>query len=1357
MTRRAGTEYVGNRARAGRWAASAWVVVAGLGATAAWAQTARMSLPLTEVDGGTRETRPVSSSDGSLVAFTSDLSNLVSGDTNLVDDVFVRDMASNAITRVSVATGSPGTQANGLSRWASMSADGRYVAFESQASNLVASDTNGYSDIFVRDRQTNTTTRVSVVTGGAQGTGGHSLRPSISANGRFVAFISAATNLVAGDTNTIYDVFVHDRNNGSTARVSVATDGTQQAAPLAPPQQGDWVVGATQPPAVSNDGRIVVFASWVSNLIATDTNASIDIFIRDRDTDADTVLDEVGAVSTVRINGAGAVQPDSKSLFPRITPDGRYIVFETYSISFVGGAGDPNVDIRDVMIHDRNSGTTTRLPSNTAAANAGSHHATISDNGQYVAFESLASDLTAGDTNSSSDIFLLDRNSSTVTRISRGPGAALANGHSSNPFISADGSSVVFESAATNLVAGDTNGLREPFRYSVAGSSQARVLVAADGSQITGAPRSLHTSTSGDGRYVVFASTSSSLVTGDTNDAEDVFLYDRVSALVTLVSVNGASQIGGSDPSISADGRFVAFTNGDVWVRDLLTSTTTKASNGLSGAATNGVSREPAISGDGRFVAFTSSATNLVGGDTNASDDIFVFDRQTSTTTRVSVATGGAQPTLPASQAHSRWPSISGNGRYVAFQSDASNLVASDTNVATDVFLHDRQTTTTTRVGVVTGAPGAQLAKGGSQPSLSADGRYVAFVSNSGELLSGAVNALTQVFVRDVQASLTTRISRLAAGEPDGGSDRPSISAHGRYVAFATSATNLFGGDTSAERDVVVADTTVPNTFTRVSGAVSGAPNGASDVPAISGDGLIVAFDSTAALVASDANRTLDTYVNARTVTADTDTAPGALTTQFKTQFGLVPGIDLPGDDPDGDGKTNAQEAAEGTHPRGYVLRYLAEGATSTFFSTRMAILNPGANSGIVLLRYQKSDGSTVPYVLNLAGRRRATVDVGTLSGLTAAEFATVVESDTLVVVDRTMKWDNNGYGSHAETAVNSPSLLWYFAEGATHSNFSLFYLLQNSNPTTAANVRVTYLLPSGAPIVRTYTVPAKSRSNIWVNQEPGLGATDVSATVEVTNGIPIVAERAMYLTRSGTPTFNAGHESAGVTALSTSWFFAEGATGNYFDLFLLMANPSASQTANVQARYLLDTGVVITKNYTVPPSSRFNIWVDFEDAQLANAAVSTTLTSTNGVPIIAERAMWWPNNGNEWFEAHNSAGATTTGTKWALAEGESGGASTTETYILVANTSGSAASVKVTLIFEDGTSSERTYPVPANSRFNVPVGSEFPSAAGKRYGAIVESLGGSPAPIVVERAMYSNGLGVVWAAGTNALGTKLQ
>ncbi len=251
-----------------------------------------------------------------------------------------------------------------------------------------------------------------------------------------------------------------------------------------------------------------------------------------------------------------------------------------------------------------------------------------------------------------------------------------------------------------------------------------------------------------------------------------------------------------------------------------------------------------------------------------------------------------------------------------------------------------------------------------------------------------------------------------------------------------------------------------------------------------------------------------------------------------------------------------------------------------------------------------------------------------------------------------------------------------------------------------------------------------------------------------------------MYLNRPG-QTFAAGHGSAAVTAPNTDWFLAEGATGPYFDLFVLIANPSNTPAA-ITARFLKPDGTTVTRTYAVPAKSRFNIWVDQEGPELANTAVSTTITSD--IPVLVERSMWWPGDGNTWHEAHNTFGATGTGTIWVMAEGEQGGPTSTETYVLVANTSDFASSVRVTLFKEDGTTLVKTYPINPNSRLNVPIGASEADGGfgpanvdGRRFGIMVESLPFPYAQIVVERAMYSNANGVVWAAGSNALATRLQ
>ena len=364
------------------------------------------------------------------------------------------------------------------------------------------------------------------------------------------------------------------------------------------------------------------------------------------------------------------------------------------------------------------------------------------------------------------------------------------------------------------------------------------------------------------------------------------------------------------------------------------------------------------------------------------------------------------------------------------------------------------------------------------------------------------------------------------------------------------------------------------------------------------------------------------------------DTDGDGLTDGWETSFGLDPnsnsGVNGASGDPDGDGVTNAAERNAGTHPRGFEHRLFAEGVSNTFFTTRLAALNLETSPAHVLFRFLRTSGAPVTHAVTIAPQSRITLDPASAAGMTEEPFSTVVESDLPVVVDRTVSWDRSGYGSHAETSIPNASTTWFLAEGATHGTFDLFYLIQNPGATDAS-VTVRYLRPAPlTPLTKTYVVGANRRYTIVVDNEvisaQSLASTDVSAAI--TSTVPVVVERAMYMTNGGEP-FGAGHESAGVTAPALSWFLAEGATGSFFDMFILIANPDPTNTATVQANYLLSTGVTVTKSYSVAPSSRRTIYVDAEQFPggqlLANAALSTVLTSTNSVPIVVERAMWWP------------------------------------------------------------------------------------------------------------------------------------
>jgi hypothetical protein len=280
------------------------------------------------------------SQTGRFVAFSSGATNLVVGDTNVVYDVFLFDRQTGTTTRESVGLGVPPLQATGSSTYPSISADGRYVAFESLAENLVGpgQDTNLRSDIFVRDRTLAVTERASVALAGfPTQPDGDSNKPSISADGQYVAFFSFATNLVAGDTNGATDVFLYDRTLAATTRVSVGPGGVQG--------DGNSVIFGQ---AVSNTGQFVAFESAATNLVAGDSNGVRDVFVRDR---------TAGTTTRVSVDNTGA-QANGESRVSAISGNGRYVVFESDATNLV--AGDTN-GVGDVFVRDTVSGTTTRL------------------------------------------------------------------------------------------------------------------------------------------------------------------------------------------------------------------------------------------------------------------------------------------------------------------------------------------------------------------------------------------------------------------------------------------------------------------------------------------------------------------------------------------------------------------------------------------------------------------------------------------------------------------------------------------------------------------------------------------------------------------------------------------------------------------------------------------------------------------------------------------------------------------------------------------------------------------------------------------------------------------------------------
>ncbi len=369
--------------------------------------------------------------DGRFVAFASGAQGLVTGDTNGKPDVFLRDRVAGTTTRVSVTSG--GGQGNGRSDLPSISRDGRYVAFFSQATNLVSGDTNGRSDIFVRDVVAGSTRRVSIPAAGGQANGDSSF-PSISDNGQQVAFSSAASNLVSGDGNGLQDIFVRDLAAGTTSRVSVSSTGAGGNGPSIVPR-------------ISGNGDVVAFVSDAANLVPGDTNGSRDVFARVRSTNT-TQLVSVG------VGGAPA---DSLSADPALSRDGRYVAFDSSASNLV--PGDTN-GFQDVFVRDRLAGTTQLVsawPSGTPS-NMLSTAPDISENGQIVVFVSQLSDAGA-----LTNVYRRTRGTGVTQLASVGLSGQPANNNSFGASVSPDGQHAGFTSTASNLVAGDTNNQQDVF------------------------------------------------------------------------------------------------------------------------------------------------------------------------------------------------------------------------------------------------------------------------------------------------------------------------------------------------------------------------------------------------------------------------------------------------------------------------------------------------------------------------------------------------------------------------------------------------------------------------------------------------------------------------------------------------------------------------------------------------------------------------------------------------------------------------------------------------------------------------------------------------------------------------------
>lgn len=778
------------------------------------------------------------SADGRFVVFASLASDLVNDDDNGVEDVFVRDQLSGAVRRVSItADGIPG---NGPSRLPSISANGRYVAFQSEASNFFPGDGSD-KDVFVKDLYSGTLVRATTLANGSAPTSPElafattALRSSLSADGRYVAFATYRT-LAPGDTNGRVDVYVKDLATGALDLVSSNSAD----------QPGD---NHSQFPALSADGRHVAYNSTAGNLVPdfTPNATSNRVFVKDRLTRASTLASATanGVAADGTCNDYPAISADGRvvafqcsstnlpsngwtgdrvfikelatgaielaapgtqfnnSRTPALSADGRYVAFQ------VGVGASPNYVA--VFVKDRQTGQLVNqhvTPGGAAARDELVSWETrmwpsISADGRYVAFQSVASAIAPPDNNAAADVFVRDRTLGLTQRASVAHFGLRNDGDSGSAAISRDGALAFYDSWSTRLIDGDTNGTRDVFLYRTDTGTTTRISTAGDGTP--GNAASFAPTLAEAAGEVYFLSAAGNLVPGDTNGKIDVFrkhladgtierinLFYGAQSTADVLAPIAASRDGRIVAAASPDGGIVNDRNGFI---DILIYRRGSAGGSFSlTPGSNGNSMQPSISDDGRILAFASDATNLgVGG--NAVRNVFARNMREYFNIPQPLQLISADAAGVAANGNSEQPAVSADGRYVAFVSWATNLVPGDDNGVADVFIKDVQTGAIERVNTsASGTPGS----GGdcASPSFSAGARFVGFVCAQANLVTGG-NATPAFYVKDRTTGAVVRLSQTSTGAAADAASQAGSRALGDngMAVFTSDAGNLAGLD----------------------------------------------------------------------------------------------------------------------------------------------------------------------------------------------------------------------------------------------------------------------------------------------------------------------------------------------------------------------------------------------------------------------------------------------------------------------------------------------------------------------------------------------------------------------------------
>ena len=818
------------------------------------------------------------STNGQYALIESAASDLVPGDTNSANDIFLRDVVNGTTTLVSVSTN--GGVGNGASSTPVMTPDDRYVAFVSSANNLVAGTTNGIPNIFVRDVNLGITTLASpgAISAGISAAS-ESAAPAITPDGRYVLFYSTATNLLAR-TSTMGDIYVNDRIAGTIYRASSAalselqsvfgtTSGACFSAKIS--TNGMFVAYEVSAANFSHHAGIVLrynLQTGLTDVVNTNANAPIGHYenLRTLDmSDDGRYVASVGNIDSRGMNTAvfvwdsltgtnllagpawsNSVPANGINYLPLLDPSGRFVAFLSSATNLTTNTIAAQWNL---YCHDTQNGNTVLVSSNTNAVGTGVNCESFpswSADARFLAYESAAT----GDRNQYFNVLVSDLVSNT-TEIASTPNPLFQFPSPDGPSvcfpacISTNGRYVAFASDADNLVANATNGFRNVYVSDLYTGSN--TLVSVDTNGLAAAGNSSDPSMSWDGRFVAFSSTASSLVTGDTNNSSDIFIRDLQNGITSLVSVNesgnGPGTTNSYSPTISGDGRFVMFLspaqnlttgtfgNGvvNLFLRDLQVGTNYALTSGSSGSGVVSAAMTP----DGHYVAF-------IGSLNGSASNLYVWNSYQ----RMRIYTN--PPTSLAQVA------ISPDGQRLAYNSSTSLFLTDLVNPANNA------TVATGPFYWVSGESGLN-----NSLAFSGDGRFLAY-NTAGAVSLVDTNGVSDVYLYDVlaQTNLLVSLNDTGTGAGNDASDSPSISPDGRFVAFRSFASNLVPGDSNGVPDIFLYDRS-SGAMTLLTASQFGNHSGAnrSARPFFSGNGQTLVFQSAASdIVTNDFNRDGDVF-----------------------------------------------------------------------------------------------------------------------------------------------------------------------------------------------------------------------------------------------------------------------------------------------------------------------------------------------------------------------------------------------------------------------------------------------------------------------------------------------------------------